>query len=140
MSKGFSSKHFVVHEVSGNVYAVIHSDGGWQIGNSGIIDLGDSTLLFDTGLTPQSARDLRDASVHLTGREPTYVVNSHYHNDHIRGNQCFPESKFISTSLTRELIDSKGRKEFESDRRHAKQQLMNISEIKKRDKRARALL
>jgi len=133
MSKGFSSKHFVVHEVSGNVYAVIHSDGGWQIGNSGIIDLGDSTLLFDTGLTPQSARDLRDASVHLTGREPTYVVNSHYHNDHIRGNQCFPESKFISTSLTRELIDSKGREEFESDKRHVKQHLTNIRELAERD-------
>ncbi len=133
MSKGFSSKHFVVHEVSSNVYAVIHSDGGWQIGNSVIIDLGDSTLLFDTGLTPQSARDLRDASVHFTGREPTYVVNSHYHNDHIRGNQCFPESKVMATSLTRELIDSKGREEFESDKRHVKQQLMNIRELAESD-------
>lgn len=133
MSTGFSSRHFVVHEVSDNVYAVIHSEGGWLIGNSGIIDLGEGTLVFDTGLTPQSARDLRDASVHLTGREPTFVVNSHYHNDHIRGNQCFPASKIISTSLTRELIDSKGREEFESDRRHAKQQLMNIRTLAEKD-------
>ena len=129
MSTGFSSKHFVIHEVSENAYAAIHSNGGWQTGNSSIIDLGGSTLLFDTGLTPQSARDLREASIHLTGREPAIVVNSHYHNDHIRGNQSFQESKIISSSLTRKLIDSKGREEFESDRRHAKQQLMNISEL-----------
>jgi len=129
MYKGFHSKHFTVQEVSENIFAVIHSDGGWQIGNSGIIDLGDSTLLFDTGLTPQSARHLREASIHHTGREPTYVVNSHYHNDHIRGNQCFKESKTISTSLTRELIDSKGREDIASDTRHVKQQLKNLREL-----------
>ena len=133
MSKGFSSQHFVAHEVSNNAFAVIHSDGGWQICNSGIVDLGDCTILFDTGLTPQSARDLRDTSIHLTGREPTYVVNSHHHNDHIRGNQSFPKSKIISSFMTRELIDSKGREEFESDMKHVKQQLKNISELSKRD-------
>ena len=91
MSEGFSSNHFNIHEISEDVYAVIHSDGGWQICNSGILDLGDNTLIFDTGLTPQSAIDLRDVSIHLTGKEPKFIVNSHYHNDHIRGNQSFPD-------------------------------------------------
>ena len=134
MSTEFSSKHFVIHEVSENVYAVIHSNGGWQICNSGIMDVGGSTLLFDTGLTPQSARDLREASIHLTGKEPTIVVNSHYHNDHIRGNQSFQESIIISSSQIRDLIDSKGREEIESDKKHATQQLNNINELRKSEK------
>ena len=134
MSTGFTSKHFIIHEVSENVYAAIHSNGGWQTCNSGIIDLGGSTLLFDTGLTPQSAGDLREVSIHLTGRAPTIVVNSHYHNDHIRGNQSFQESTIISSSQIRDLIDSKGREEIESDKKHATQQLNNINELRKSDK------
>jgi glyoxylase-like metal-dependent hydrolase (beta-lactamase superfamily II) len=134
MSTGFSSKHFVVHEVSENVYAAIHSNGGWQTCNSGIIDLGGSTLLFDTGLTPQSANDLNEASIQLTGKEPEYIVNSHYHNDHIRGNQSFQESIIISSSQIRDLIDSKGREEIESDKKHATQQLNNINELRKSEK------
>jgi cyclase len=80
------------------VYAAIHIDGGAAIGNAGIVDLGDRTLIYDTFLTPQAAEDLRIAAEALTGRPIDAVLNSHWHNDHIWGNQVFSaNTEIIST-------------------------------------------
>ena len=87
MVEEFSSRHFTLHEIGEGVYAVINSVGSWLHTNSGIIDLGGSSLVFDTGTAPQAAHDLKEAAVALTGNTPTYVVNSHWHDDHYWGNQ-----------------------------------------------------
>ena len=99
------SKHFSLHPLTENMYAAIASDQGAAIGNSGLIDLGGQIIVFDTFLTPQAAADMRKASEELFGRAPDFVINSHYHNDHIWGNQVFAEvSHLLSTISTRELI------------------------------------
>lgn len=87
------------------------------------MDLGEHTLIFDTSLTPQAARDLRASAEDLTGRTPDYVVNSHYHKDHIRGNQVFTEAVVVSTLCTRELIATKGKAELEDDGKYASERL-----------------
>ena len=108
------SPHFTIHELAQGVFAAIATRGGAAISNSGIIDLGDSTLIYDTFLTPQAAKDLRTAAIELTGRDPEIIVNSHYHNDHIWGNQVFsPQARIISTSQTRQLIQTEGKAELE---------------------------
>jgi len=57
-------------------------------------------------LTPQAAQALRKAAEQLTGRPASYVINSHYHADHVMGNQVFlPEAVFVSTHRTRRLIE-----------------------------------
>jgi cyclase len=108
-----ASKHFHINLLSEGIYAVIHRDGGWAISNSGIIDLGDRTIIFDTFLTPQAATDLRLIAEALMDRSVSIVVNSHYHNDHIWGNQAFNhDTDIISTSKTRELISTSGVEEY----------------------------
>ena len=63
------------------------------------------TLVYDPFMTPEAARELRVVAEELTGRPVSIVVNSHYHNDHIRGNQVFlPIANVISTSWTRDQI------------------------------------
>jgi glyoxylase-like metal-dependent hydrolase (beta-lactamase superfamily II) len=105
----FSSKHFRLEQLAEGVYAAINSDTGWAICNAGIIDLGDRTLVFDAFLSPDAARDLNDAAECLTGRPVRAVINSHYHNDHIWGNQAFSaELDIISTAKTRDLITTEG--------------------------------
>src|SRR5512138_2130610 len=105
----FPSDHFSLHELARGVYAAIATIGGAGIGNAAILDLGGRTLVFDTGMTPRAGRDLRLAAEQLTGRTPELVVNSHYHNDHIWGNQAFgPESLFISTAETLKLMQTLG--------------------------------
>nr|WP_242634569.1 MBL fold metallo-hydrolase [Bacillus timonensis] len=36
----------------------------------------------------------------MTSQPVTTVTNSHWHDDHIRGNQTFKESKIISSEIT----------------------------------------
>ncbi len=121
-----AGRHYTLEQLGNGVYAAIHRDGGAAIGNAGLIDLGDSTLIVDTFLTPTAAEDLR-ADVHrLTGRLPRWVVNTHYHNDHIWGNQVFlPEADLISTVETRRLIETAGKEEYDDYRAITDDRLRN---------------
>lgn len=105
----FSSRHFHLEQLAVGVYAAIHAQEGWAICNAGIIDLGDRTLVFDAFNTPHAAKDLVNAAMYLTGRPAKMVINSHYHDDHIWGNQAFsPDVDIISTVKTRNLIITEG--------------------------------
>jgi cyclase len=99
------SKHFQIQQLADGVYAAIHIAGGAAIGNAGIVDLGDRTLIYDTFIAPQAAADLCTAAEALTGRPIDAVIDSHWHNDHIWGNQVFDVSTdIISSEETRRLI------------------------------------
>lgn len=125
--QSFSSKHFRLERLADGVYAAIHVDGGWAQSNAGIIDLGDRTLIFDTFINPKAATDLRAAAEELTGRSIDAVINSHYHNDHIWGNQIYrPDTDIISTTKTRELITTEGVEEYNSCQDHSQQRLEEL--------------
>lgn len=110
----YKSKHFTLHKLTESAFAAIARDGGAAISNSGIIDLGGQLVVYDTFLTPQAAMDLRHVAEDLFGQTPQIVVNSHYHNDHIWGNQAFaPEAHIISSTHTRELIATAGMEEYQ---------------------------
>ena len=99
------SKHFRLQQLAEGVYAAIHMEGGGAIGNAGIVDLGDRTLIYDTFIAPQPAVDLRRAAEALTGRPIDAVISSHWHNDHIWGNQVFDaNTDIISTGETRRMF------------------------------------
>jgi glyoxylase-like metal-dependent hydrolase (beta-lactamase superfamily II) len=110
-----ASKHFQLQQIAEGVYAAIHIDGGAAISNAGIVDLGDRTLIFDTFMSPHAAEDLRSAAETLTGRLVDMVLNSHWHNDHIWGNQVFdPNTDIVATEDTRRmLIATKGHGAFD---------------------------
>ena len=121
------SRHFTIHELAEGVFAAVATGGGAAISNSGIIDLGNLTLIYDTFLTPQAARDLLAAARYLTGREPEIIINSHYHNDHIWGNQVFsPQAHIISTTETYHLIQTEGRDELEWARGNSARKLQEF--------------
>ena len=129
MSKvnSFSSRHFLLEQLAEGVYAAINAADGWAISNAGIIDLGDRTLVFDASMSPEAARDLCTAAEGFTGHPATIVIDSHYHNDHIWGNQAFPaEVDIISTTRTRELIASDGPKEIQEFQEIAQKHLETL--------------
>lgn len=119
----FASVHFTLQRLRRGVWAALHASGGWMVCNAGIVDLGGETLLFDTGLTPTAAEDLARACVLLTGRPPGFVLNSHYHNDHVRGNQVFADSRVLSGPHTRTLLRTRAERELEEDARVAPERL-----------------
>jgi cyclase len=111
------SKHFQIERLADGVYAAIASAQGCAICNAGIIDIGDRTILFDTFISPEAARDLLKVTEQLTSHKITHVVNSHGHNNHIRGNQVFgSDVDIISTVLTREAIVRNEPEEIKSER------------------------
>ena len=99
------SKHFRLQQLADGVYAAIHIAGGTAIGNAGIVDLGDRTLVYDAFFTPQAGEDLRIAAEALAGRPVDAVIDSHWHNDHIWGNQAFAaDTDIIASAETRRMI------------------------------------
>ncbi|GCE21552.1 MBL fold metallo-hydrolase [Dictyobacter kobayashii] len=100
----FESPYFQIERVADGVYAAIVRGGKGAWGNAGIVDLGGVTLLFDTFFTPRAAQSLREAAEALTGRPPTYVINSHFHADHVFGNQVFDDATIVATNRTYELM------------------------------------
>lgn len=100
-----AEQHFQVRPLAEGVYACIHKFGGEAICNAGVVDLGDFTLVIDPFMTPAAALNLVNW-IEKTGLPPVrYVVNTHYHNDHVRGNQVFNgDVTIISTQRTADLI------------------------------------
>jgi len=102
------SEHFTYHKLADSVWAAIVITTGLAASNSGIVDLGDRTLIFDTTLSPVSAAELRTTAESLTGRPVTYVLNSHWHQDHVFGNVVFaPETEIYATARTSKIIAEK---------------------------------
>src|SRR5262249_11242802 len=101
---GFQSRYFTLEQVADGVYAAIVVPGTGAWGNAGIVDLGGATLVVDTFMTSGAAGDLRAAAEQVTGRTVDYVVNTHYHGDHVQGNQVFTDALLIATETTRRLI------------------------------------
>jgi glyoxylase-like metal-dependent hydrolase (beta-lactamase superfamily II) len=99
-----TSRYFRLEQLGEGIYFAIATPGTGAMGNAGIVDLGGATLIFDTMLTAQAARDLRSAAETLTGRAPRYVVNSHFHADHTIGNSVFDDATIIATTPTMSLI------------------------------------
>ena len=84
--------------------AIAAPDGGGR-GNAAIVRLDGGTLVFDTGMTPQAGEELRVAAERVG--PVRWVVNSHWHGDHIRGNQVFAGAEILATARTKELIETR---------------------------------
>jgi len=100
LSDAFYSKHFQLDQIGKGIYAAIAKDGGGAVGNAGFVDLGDKIIVFDTFNTQQASEDLKFVAEKITNRPVTWVINSHWHGDHIRGNQTFIDSIIISSQIT----------------------------------------
>ncbi|HVO73174.1 MAG TPA: MBL fold metallo-hydrolase [Ignavibacteriaceae bacterium] len=123
--QNFESKHFKIEKIKEGIFAAINKPGGFAISNSGIIDLGDVVLVFDTFISPEAAEDLKRAAEQLTLKPVKYVINSHYHNDHIRGNQVFENAVIIATSETRDLIQKNEPEELDYEKSTVDQNINN---------------
>ncbi|MED3551323.1 MBL fold metallo-hydrolase [Cytobacillus praedii] len=96
----FQSKHFKLEKVSNSIYAAIAQEGGGAAANAGFVDLGEKVIIFDTFNTQQASQDLMHLAESITNHPVTWVINSHWHGDHIRGNQTFKNRIIISSEST----------------------------------------
>jgi len=121
-----ASPHFRVERIAPGVHAAIASDTGYGLCNSGIVDLGGASVVFDSMLTPMAGRHLARAAERLTGAAPTWVVNSHYHGDHIWGNSSFPVSHVVSARRVREAVLERSQRQLDACRKEFPGELSRI--------------
>jgi len=126
--RSLGSPHFRVEPIARGVHAAIATEGGYGLCNSGIVDLGGLTVVFDTMLTPFAGADLRRAAERLTGRRPDFIVNSHWHGDHIRGNSAFAPVQVVSSRATRAVLARRGPKQLADDRRTFPKELARVND------------
>ncbi len=119
--KQTSSRNFSLQSLAPGIWAAINNDQyGRSICNAGVVDLGDKLLIFDAFMNPEAARELKDMAEEMTGKFVCMVVDSHFHNDHIRGNQVFSsEATIISTVFTRKEIERIEPEERNWEEKHA---------------------
>lgn len=99
-----TSEHYAFEPIEVGIAFGRARSSGTALSNTGLVDLGGSTLVFDTSLTLRSARAIREASSVLTGRPPTLLANSHWHLDHVLGNQLFADRPIYATKRTVEIL------------------------------------
>src|SRR5919206_887365 len=74
--------------------------------NSVFIVNEEDVVVVDATLTPGTAREEIAALRKLTKKPVRYVVNTHWHDDHVMGNaayrEAFPAAEFIAHANTRD--------------------------------------
>ena len=100
-----------LQEVAPGAWAMILSisepEGGGP--NSGFIVAGDEVIVIDSLISLSPARELLSQIRNVTGKKPTFLINTHSHGDHINGNQVFvPPAKIIAHENTREVLVREG--------------------------------
>ena len=101
----YSSSYFRLEQLADGVFAALSTDPRWATSNAGFVNLGNRTLVFDSFASPKAAQELRLAAEQETGHPVRWVINSHFHGDHVRGNQVFtPQASVVASAATRQLI------------------------------------
>jgi glyoxylase-like metal-dependent hydrolase (beta-lactamase superfamily II) len=105
---------FTLKPLGHNVFAAIPNPGSGAGGNSAFIIGDDGVAIVDTFQTVAAARQLLETIHKQTQLPVKFVVNTHYHLDHVAGNRVFAEAGAVIFAQTnvRDWIHSENPKFF----------------------------
>jgi len=83
---------FTVTKIADGVYAALGEDGGAAGSNAGFVVGSKGVAVVDTFTAVAPAKDLLAEIRKITNLPIKYVVNTHYHLDHVGGNAVFAEA------------------------------------------------
>jgi len=100
---------FTLTKVGEGIFAGISVATGLAGSNAGFIIGDDGVVVVDTYTTPQAAEELLGQIEQRTSLPIKYVVNTHYHLDHVGGNQVFAARNIpiIAQANVRDWITTK---------------------------------
>jgi len=99
-------RSFDVQKVAGGVYAVIRREPAslWFNANNVFIVGKNDVIVVDANLTVGYTKEVIAALREITDKPVKYVINTHWHEDHIIGNrayrEAFPDVKFVGHRST----------------------------------------
>ena len=97
-------EHYGFEPVGDRIWAGWARPTGTALSNCGLVDTGAGVLVFDTSLTLRAGREMVGAARSLTGVAPTMAANSHWHLDHLLGNQLFAGLPIYASRRTIEAL------------------------------------
>ena len=106
--------NFDVQQLADGVYAVIRREPpGFMVDANNVFIIGDTdVVVVDSNGAPGITREVLAALRRITPKPVRYVVNTHYHDDHIRGNavyrDAFPGVDFIAHSFAKSYLPAQG--------------------------------
>jgi cyclase len=89
ISAGAAVPDFQLQKVGNGIWAAIVNDAGLAGGNAGFVIGDDGVAVIDTFQDPRPAKALLGEIRKLTPLPVRFVVNTHYHLDHVNGNDVF---------------------------------------------------
>jgi len=97
---------FTVHKLADGVYAAIsHGPTMPAISNSAFIVLSDGVLVVDSHMTKKASKALLAEIEKATDKPVRYLVQTHFHGDHVGGNPVFPDAiDIVAHTRTREHL------------------------------------
>jgi glyoxylase-like metal-dependent hydrolase (beta-lactamase superfamily II) len=105
---------FDVVKLAEGVYAVVRRDPpGYAVESNSLFVIGDDgVIVVDSQSNLAATRETLAALRKLTDKPVRYVVNTHWHDDHVVGNQvyaeAFPGVAFVAHAATRGYLPTKG--------------------------------
>ena len=108
------ASNFEVQQLADGVYAVIRREpAGFMVDANNVFIIGDrDVVVVDANGAPGITREVLAALRRITSKPVRYVVNTHYHDDHIRGNavyrEAFPNVDFVAHSFAKEYLPGQG--------------------------------
>lgn len=105
------AQSFDIIKVAEGVYAAIGKPGVYS--NGAFIVNQDDVIVVDTHLRPSWARDLIAEIKKITNKPVRYVVDTHWHPDHVQGNQSYvsafgPNVEYLAQHNTRDDMIHRG--------------------------------
>jgi len=113
VASGRQAKFDVVKLAEG-VYAAVRRDPpGFAVESNSLFIIGDDgVIVVDAQSNLAATRETLAALRKLTDKPVRYVVNTHWHDDHVIGNQvyaeAFPGVAFVAHAATRAYLPAKG--------------------------------
>jgi cyclase len=87
-----ASSLFTLKPLGHNVYAAIDNAKGEAGANAGFVIGEEGVAVIDTFENPEAAKQMLAEIRRLTKLPVKYVVNTHYHIDHVAGNRIFQDT------------------------------------------------
>ncbi|HEX4911961.1 MAG TPA: MBL fold metallo-hydrolase [Permianibacter sp.] len=106
--------NFTVHQLGDGLYVTQRQEPAGLMfdANNAFIIRERDVVVIDSNISPASTREVLAALRQLTDKPVRYVINTHWHEDHILGNsvwrEAYPAVQFIGHSKTHEDLASVG--------------------------------
>lgn len=104
----FENEDLRAEELAEGIWALLAKPASAMAANAALVDLGGTTVAWDTGGTPLGGASVRAAAIACTGRPPDLLILSHPHPDHQGGAAWLPESTYLSSARSHATLERAG--------------------------------